>query len=487
MNRYRKGIEFLDYNYSYFLTHVLKIGKPMFTSAIPTAAVGVKQEDELDFEFLFSPEFAKQLDTPSMAFVLAHETMHVILNHLKLQRNFVDVDALRNARKSNKRKSKDEIKAILKAKRDAQLFNIAADCVINDYLYENGLYEDTDIPLCRGEEWIGENAAFMTVTEVFERIKKQTEDKKKEEGEGEPADGEPGEGSGGFTMADGSQGEYSEFDSHDWMSDEDIEKLADAIDKLNDEIEEQTGLPQDLFDKKFEEQGKNTQGQQALADSMAAGNQDANMDVFARDHNVNMAWVRLLNDLDPDMFKAPGIAPPMIPSFHARRRKLMARDFSKVHLPVYRREERREKETDELPSIVLALDVSGSIGHGDANRFVSLAMTIPQNRIKVFPMVFQDSYQQIDLEDPKFRQGGGTNFNTIPAFIENVVKPELKGKYPKAVVVITDGQSEMNPSLWPEPEHRDGWLWLISPVDRSRGCRAIQNIGTKKNLNEYIV
>jgi len=485
IKRYNKGIEWLDWNYSYFLTHVLKIGRPMPTHSIPTAAVAAKIGKETDFEFLFNEEFAAKLDTPSMAFILAHETMHIILNHLKLQRNFVDVNAFRVAQdKGMRNMTKEERKGAMKAKRDAMLFNIAADCVINDYLYEGGMYENSGVPLCRGQEWIGENAAFLTVTDVYERIKKQTEDQQQDQ----DSEGENGEGGSGFVMADGSMGEYSEFDSHNWMlSDEEIDKLADAIDKLIDKIDEQTGLPQDLIDKAIEEQGKNTAGQQSLQDSMQAGNQDAAMDMFARDHGVNMAWVRLLNDLDPDMFKQPGIAPPMIPSFHNRRRKLMANDFKKVHLPVYRKEERREDKAKEIPSIVLALDVSGSIGAGDANRFVSLAMTIPRDRVKVFPCVFQENYQKIDLDDPKFRQGGGTNFNAIANFINNEVKPELKGKSPKAVVVITDGQADMAPNLWPAPEERDGWLWLISPADRSRGARVIANVGTKKMLKEYIV
>ncbi len=479
--RYKNGIEWLDWNYSYFLTHVLKIGKPLSTTSIPTAAVAAKVGNEADFEFLFNEEFAELLDTPSMAFILAHETMHIILNHLKLQRNFVDVNIFRKAQKAEGLRglNKAERKEFLKAQRDAKLFNIAADCVINDYLYEGGMYENSGLPLCRGQEWIGENAAFLTVTDVFERIKKQTEENQSGEGE---------DGEGGFVMADGSTGEYSEFDSHDWMmSDADIDKLSDAIDKLIDDVDAATGLPQDLYDKTIEEQGKNTQGQQQLADSMQAGNKDAAMDVFARDHGVNMAWVKLLSDLDPDMFKQPGIAPPMIPSFHNRRRKLMANDFKKVYLPVYRKEERKEDKAKEIPSIVLALDVSGSIGQGDANRFVSLAMTIPRDRVKVFPCVFQESYQKIDLDDPKFRQGGGTNFNAIANFIENEVKPELKGKSPSAVVVITDGQADMAPNLWPAPEDRDGWLWLISPTDRSRGARVIANVGTKKMLKEYIV
>lgn len=482
MRKYKDGIHWLDMNYAYFLTHVLKIGKPLSTESIPTAAVGIKPDNHDDFEFLFNPKFADLLDTPSMAFILAHETMHIVLNHLRLQKQLVNFKNIEKLKKGWKNLSKTERKAAMKEKQNTQLFNIAADCVINDYLYEGGMYENTDFPLCRGQEWIGENAAFLTVTEVFERIKKQTEDAGQDQGD------EDGEGDPTFVKADGSSGGYSEFDSHDWiLSDEDIDKMVDAIDKMVDDIENGNGLPQDIFDKKIEEEGKATAAQQANANAMQAGDKDAAMDVFARDHGVNLAWVKLLNDLDPDMFKQPGIAPPMIPSFHNRRRKLMAPAFNKVHLPVYRRGERREKETNEIPSIVLALDVSGSIGPGDANRFVSLAMTIPQERIKVFACVFQTNYQKIDLENPKFHQGGGTDFNAIAHFIEREVKPELKGKSPKAVVVITDGQADMRRELWPTEEERDGWLWLISPHDRSQGCQVIRNVGTKKMLKEYIV
>ena len=487
--KYKSGINYLDYFHSYFLTHVLKIGKPQADSSIPTAAVAPVEYDDqgnVDFEFVFNPEFSETLGAQSMGFILGHETMHIVLNHLRLMTNFLDrplYEKLRDKQARGERLTKDEIKESLHMKRNMQMFNIAADCVINDYLYEGGLElgaEMQDFPLCRGEDWIGEDAAFLTVTEVYERIKNQQDSK-------DDGDDAEGEGQGGFTMADGSTGSYQEFDSHDWMlSPKDIDKLADALDKLNEQIENQTGLPQDIFDKKIEDEGKQTAAQQQLQQGMKAGDRDANMQDFAQQHGVQLAWVKLLNDLDPDMFKTPGIAPPMIPSFHNRRRKLMAKEFSKVNLPVYRREERKNDKAKEIPSIVLALDVSGSIGPRDADYFVSLAMTIPRERIHVFACVFQTTYQKIDLDDPKFSKGGGTSFDAVAHFINREVKPELKGKEPSAVVVITDGEAQMSPNLWPEEKARDNWLWLISPVDRTRGCRVIQSVGTKKLLKEYI-
>src|SRR4051812_30987045 len=81
---WRSQLEYLDDNFAFFLTHVLNMGRPTWDPSIRTAAValpgkGAKMED---FHFLFNPTFAALLTTEELAFVAAHETMHVLLNHL---------------------------------------------------------------------------------------------------------------------------------------------------------------------------------------------------------------------------------------------------------------------------------------------------------------------------------------------------------------------------------------------------------------------
>jgi predicted metal-dependent peptidase len=485
--QYDQAIRYLDDQYAFFLVHVLRIGRPELSSSLPTAAVAFKKDKDGkytdDFEFLFNAEFADTLNTINYSFILAHETMHILLNHLKLQQRFIDfkrTDALQKRIAKRERLSKSEYKFLFEQQRNAKLFNIAADCVINDYLIDAGLAPEGEIAemLCRGEYWINENAANLTVTEVFDLLKKQGVDENKDKGESDDYI---------VIAGDGSAGDYQMLDSHDWLLDPNAaEKMADAIDKFNEEMEKQGKTPADISDKNLEEDGKATEYQKQQQQAMRAGSTDANMEAFVQQHGVELAWVQLLNDLDPDMFKEPGIAPPMISSFHRRRRKLNGRAFRDVYLPVYRKEERREKESKEIPSIVLALDVSGSIGPRDANRFVSLAMTIPRNRIKVFACVFQTTYQEIDIDNPKFRQGGGTSFNAVANFINERVRPELKGNHPKAVVVITDGAAEMSRDLWPDEKEAESYLWLISPRDCSEWANVIKNVGTKKMLDEYI-
>lgn len=571
---YKAAVQHLDDNYAFFLTHVLKIGKPSWSNIVPTAAVMIelldkngflpgKKTDELDyddFKFVFSPAFGSALSVEEMAFILAHETMHIILNHLKLVEGFVDREALKKAKKAidnQKRMTRDEIRDAIVAQQNAMRFNIAADCVINDYLGNAGM----DVPneCMKGKDKVGVDTAYLTVHEVYQMLKNQvqqqnntcpscggtgqkpeddeqneneqagngeggkseSEDKsdKKNKGKGdkdneEKQDGQgegEGEGDGkgepcpdcngtgknqggGGDMAgeiqQGVGGTYEQLDSHDWMLDPDYaEKMADALDKLNEEVENQTGLPSDLQDKKDEEEDRATKAQQALNKSMRAGSQDGNMKDFIEQVGANLAWAKLLKEIDPDMFKEPGIAPPMVSSFHQRRRKLQGHAYKDVYLPVERYEQRHEKETNEKPSIVLALDVSGSIGERDAERFITLAKSIPTERIKLFCCTFQYDYEEIDPQNVhRFSQGGGTNFDAIVEYIEARVKPELKGKYPKSVVVITDGQAGLSQHLWPNEDEAKGWFWLMSPQDLADSSyyRASLDIGRRAKLDDFI-
>lgn len=577
---YKAAIEYLDRNYAYFLTHVLGIGRPQWTRAVATAAVGLQEYEEkisknaktgtvqkvdedgvaYDFDFVFNPNFAAQLDVPMMAFVLAHETMHIVLNHLKLVERFIDKDERKRLIEKYERREKftrNEIKELVKQQQAAAKFNIAADAVINDYLEQAGMpvWENA----IRGEAVIGEDAAFLTVTDVFERLpdvpqqecpdcggtgqKSQDQgDESDSEGQsgqsdsqdgqgdqeakdgsggshegenksdaqggagnahGDNDNGEPcptcsGKGSVGMPGGDGDGRGGQVMDDHGWMLDPDFaDKIADAIEQAEKELEHSGMLPQDIQDKKDEEDGKQTAAQQALHGAMRAGSEEGNMREFQEVTGLSMAWIKLLKEVDPDMFKEPGIAPPPRPAWHKRPRKLGSGGFKDTNLPVYQKDTKRERKTNEKPAIVLALDYSGSIGPGDADRFATLARSIPQERIKLFACTFTTSYRKFDIDNPHGGGSGGTSFNAIAQFIEREVIPELNGKYPKAVVVLTDGEADLSRNLWPSKEEAESWLWLLSPEDRAYHGRgghggslvypASVEIGRRAMLKEYVI
>jgi predicted metal-dependent peptidase len=282
--------------------------------------------------------------------------------------------------------------------------------------------------------------------------------------------GDPGDGRGGNAI-----------DNHDWMLDPDwAEKMAEAIDKLNDDIDKQGKLPQDVRDKMQEEANGETDAQKALDNSMRAGSEEGNIREFQEKHGLSMAWAKLLKEVDPMIFKEPGVGPPPRAEWHKRPRKLGA--FRDVNLPVYGTSRHQEKRSKEKKSIVLALDYSGSCGPEDADKFASLAKSIPQERIKVLACTFTTTWKKHDIENPLGGGNGGTDFNAIADFIEKEVRPELNGQYPTAVVVITDGQASFTNA--PQGKEAEAWLWLLSP-DRTHGYPASKNIGRWAMLDEY--
>jgi predicted metal-dependent peptidase len=361
---YKEAIEWLNDQYAFFLTHVLGIGRPEWTTTIPTAAVALpnRKADPKDFSFIFNPEFAATLSTEELAFVLAHETMHILLNHLKLAKSFDNEMA----------------------------FNIAADCVINDYLNSAGI--EVMSGCMRGPEVVGYDCANRTVTEVYDDLKNMIKKAQEQAQNGE------GQGNG--------MPEYRELDNHDWLhgrGEKPSDKGTDQkLDDLYDEVKDQ--MPVDIDDMRQEQDYK--------SGMKIAGSGVGRELEFQAIHGVSFAWTELLREINPDMFKGKGIGPPPRPSYHRPRRKLGA-FYPDVMLPVERIGKGDKKLSNEKPAIVMALDTSGSIGAEDARRFVSLAQSIPQEKIHLFPCTFTDAYRELDLDNPRYNSGG-TNFGAIP-------------------------------------------------------------------------
>lgn len=420
---YRESIDYLDENFAFFLTHVLNMGKPEWTGALKTAAVALPTNDtELsNFSYLFNPTFAALLEPEEFAFIQAHETMHVLLNHLKL---------LDTGKKRGKFKN-------------AQKFNVAADCVINDYLLSMGLEcgRVRDMA-CFGEDIVGYNCANATVSEVYIDIPDDQSG-----GEGGDAGEGVGEGQGGL-------GEYMQGTSksgatgdHDWMHNPQ-QGQAKAADKIG---EQTPGVPQDIEDKKQDDDNKGTPG-------AGPGSEAGAMRHFVEEKGVSMKWAELLKEVNPDFFKKFGPRPR--PSYHKPRRKMMGvyeqyRDMGT--LPVQRDPDLHKGET---PSIVMFMDGSGSC-YDWIDRFCTLAKSVPPTKIHLTPFSFSTYVIPFDVtgKDKKIASGG-TAFSPIEETIRNVVVPDL-GHYPKAVVVLTDGEGHFS-GIKPEKQNEDKWLWLMT-------------------------
>lgn len=471
---YRAAIAYLDERFAYFLTHVLNMGEPRWDARIPTAAVGLPDPDSDQFDkfhYLFGRRFASTLTVEELAFVMAHETMHIMLGHLKLARTFPD-----------KRR-----------------FNLAADAAINDWLAAGGFAmprEEVAKPV-RGMELIGTDCSQLTVTEIYRAL-----EHKEQEGQGDPdqnedqqddqdedqqdgqEDGGEGEGQEGAGSQEGeSSQEQAEgqgqpgspgdekgqsLDDHDWMW-ESTDHQRQAGEEIVDQTRDQQGLPDDVEQLRDQEN----------ASRMAGYGQGARMDGFCEQKGVSLKWAELLREINPEIFRRVG--PPSRPSYHRPRRKLVAH-YPKVMLPVERPKNR--DRGGEGKGMVMALDTSGSIRDEQVQMFLTLARSVPQDKLHLEAMTFTTAAEALDLEKP-YWHGGGTDFSAIEDYIQNVLLTAPGARYPNSVVVVTDGYADFRDSR-PKPEHEDRWLWLLT--EGGMECDEIEQglFGRARPLKDYV-
>lgn len=434
---YSSAIDYLDENYAYFLTNVLNAGKPIWDASVSTAAVVVPKsgaKDRNNFRFVFNPEFAASLPMEHFAFVLAHETMHILLYHLTLSLNFDD----------------------------KEIFNIAADCVINDFLTSSGL--EAPSGLCVGEEIVGFNCSNSTVTEVYNIIENNPE-LQEQLGLG------------------GSERRWVVIDDHSWMNSP--QSIQDFIDAMADSGYTPDKLPDDL-----EEILNETINQYEKTQMAGKG---TGQEEFMKEQKITLKWIELLQKVDPDMFRMPGAGPKPLSSFRRPRRKLAGMfEYSDAILPSLETPDSKDmsRRSDRKPHIVLALDTSGSIGTETANKFLNLAKSIPTDKVEISACTFQTSYMPLDLDKPKWRSGG-TDFSAIEGFIRNDVLKKNDGKYPSAVIVVSDGYAGFYDQRKPTVDQAKNWTWLLlDSYQRDSARSSLRHFGFAEDnfmcLDEFV-
>jgi predicted metal-dependent peptidase len=405
--KYKDAVRWLDDNYAYFLTNVLNIGSPNWTSAIDTACVALEEDtDAKDFTFLFSPEFAESLSVEEMAFILAHETLHVILDHLTLAKKMDDV----------------------------MLANLAMDAVINDYLVSCGLtIVDGGVT---GEDLIGFNCSNSSVTEVYYQLEKIRDQINQ--------------------MMDDGDGP-TQLDDHSWMHSPDGIDPQEVGKRLQSAGSGDNNIPEDLLDIKNDSFNHH--------DSYGGAGSGSGLEGFANEHGTTIKWPELLTKVSPDILHKPGYGKRPLTSFRAPRRKLTSL-YPDIILPNYS-EPLGEKtnKSPKKPMIVMALDTSGSISTKNKNRFISLAKSIPSSKVEIMACTFTTSYRSLDIDNPRY-VSGGTCFSSIEKFIRDAVIPKNNNKYPSAVIVITDGLATFN-GIRPDSVQAKNWHWLLLDQVRS--------------------
>jgi predicted metal-dependent peptidase len=322
----------------------------------------------------------------------------------------------------------------------------------------NPLTGEKEGGLITGDGLVGHNCMNSTVTDVYNELKHQEQQKDKEKGDGEGGEGEDG-GGGGGEPGDGEGNGYgpggkgfSTIDDHKWMHEPaqgSAERKAqeEAADKMAKALSDKGDMPQDLKDKKKAEDVGQSQGY-----SLMGGQTET---AFTEEKGVKLKWIKLLKQIEPDILRKRGMFDSEQETW-ARPNRKTAAYHPDILLPGVKDDEPSRKAK---PMIVLALDTSGSIGATTANKFVNLAKSIPMERVELKVCTFTTHYAELDLENPRFFSGG-TDFSAVEDFIRKEVMPDNRERYPKAVIVITDGQAEFSTSA-PKKEQYGSWHWLL--------------------------
>jgi hypothetical protein len=386
-----------------------ELGAPRFTEAISTACVTFDKEG-CQTGFYFNPDFWENNDQYSREFFIAHEMLHVILNHGS--------------------RAKDVFK---KAK---EITNIALDLVVNHTLVNKFDFN---------REKVNNADSFCWVDTVFED-EEVPDDKsfefyynKLKQLSDEFMENMP-------SLVDDHDGFWSEEELKEVI--EDLNEFLDDSEKdeiLKDVIEKH--YQEDDEDKEKDKEGKKnrsatgTGGWVFLSPEKKVVKKRKWEEVIKNwaspylksDYREVEQWARVPRRLE--MFNSyPGQGDMYLPS-----------DMDVEDL----------FEDDTRIDVYFFLDTSGSCWNLK-DRFFKAAESLPEDRFNVRLFCFDTSVQETTLESRKVYGGGGTRFDIMESHIQRVMNIE-KIKYPHAVFVITDGYG--NPVA---PAYSDRWFWFLS-------------------------
>jgi len=427
--------------------NILEVDHPK----MPTAAVRFDKKSGAGVEFLINPNFWATLNDHSKAFVIAHEIMHVYLDHGRRSLTL-----------------------------DPQMANIAQDVVINHYLIDCFGFNRDEITGADKYCWLdtvfpGRNDIEPNRCFEYYYEKLQEQGGAPQSGEGEPGEGEPGEGQPGQPGQPG-QGNQT-VDCHDFLDDDEEvdEDLLDAIQKAAEDLmdritEKEVEEFEEIIDKGNDDESNKLEEQKRSKAGAMAGTMQKRIrlgrvvkkpkweTVIAKEIGRFQGMQR---DLDLDLWTRPN-----------RRLGAMS---GELMLPA--------TVTETVPvrdrvDVWFFQDTSGSCVDL-AKRFFAAAASIPEDRFRIRMFCFDTKVYETDLKSGKLYGFGGTAFRPMEEAIQNIVNNEPKTKYPQAVFVVTDGEA------WDgvlDVEFPDRWHWFLTA---SATKRCIPQKSHTYNLRDY--
>ncbi len=401
---------------------IFELGEPLFTDRIDTAAVSFDIKTG-QTQFLLNKDFYGKLNEHTRLFTVAHEAMHILLEH-----------GLRTIKKNH----------------DPEISNIAQDIVINEMLVNEFGFEQKklnfEIKICflntvfTKDEiksyGIIRNGSYEYYYDLIKKIKPKND---------------VGNGASPLDV-------HGSGDSVEDVNERGVGSMPEVV--LDDIVEVASGSldnkeKKEIVDAIEEAVGK---GLGLIAGVGSYG------EIFAiTDYGLKKEsrWEDLVKKKISSLYKKD-IKYAETFSHIDRKHYNLSKDMV---IPSVR--ELEGQKSENRYNLYFYLDTSGScIDYADD--FFNLVKTIPTDVFNIKLFCFDNSVYQIDPTKPEVIGGGGTSFSIIEdSILLEVSKeknPRLSNKYPDLVFVLTDGYGD---NVYPQKDKN--WYWLLTP-NNTKNC-----------------
>lgn len=388
------------------------VGSLVEDEKIPTACIQFDKETGQGVQFRVNPTFWAECSFYKKVWVIAHECMHVYLEHGKR----------------------------MKFMTDKRIANMAADVVDNHYLSDGFGFDRTKVEGWEKYCWM--DTVFpndptvlpnQSLEYYYNRLMKDAQASPKRGGKGE---GEGKKGSGG--KGDG---------KHDQEIVDGHEELEDIAEEIIEEVTRQ--LSQEELEQ-FEQTIQDVNSEEQKEAEKVAGSAAGNFKKIIQLGKVvkKKKWETVIKNVLARFCMEKEIT---IEQWAYPNRRLVAIDHDMM-LPADR--DVVDPAIDKI-DVWFFQDTSGSCEHL-AERFFKAAASLPDKfRIRMF--CFDTNTYETSLKSGKLYGFGGTTFSCIEERIQHTIRTEKGTQYPSVVFVVTDGYGS-----GVSPEHPDRWYWFLS-------------------------
>ena len=382
------------------------IGTPIFTDKIPTAAVGFDALGEVLY-MIINPTFWESLDLNNKLFVIAHECLHVVLNHGKRGQKY----------------------------KNHQLVNIAQDIVINEMLTSGFGFHKQSI-----ENW--ENLCFVDTLFDKEKIISEKIHTK-------------GSFKYYFDLLDNNEHneEANTLDQHSNTENLDSD-IQDLIESMNDNSTEASEIlkeetDQSLSDEEKIEFSKEISSEIKESEESGAGKIPMGKYINIKIDNVkkNKKWETIVKKHIKSIVKMHYVDKPSWITRDRRHTCLSEDLFAQGSWETLVPEKQKYK-------LVFFLDASGSC-YSHAARFAKMLQSIPEDIFDIEAYSFDNYLYPIDIKSGKIQGCGGTSFRILDNHIRKISN---ESKHPDAIFVLSDGDGDHF-----KPEKPKLWHWILTP------------------------